>query len=58
MPQVAIAALKNHRRRQLEERMAIGEAWQESGLVFTTPIGTPLDPRNVREFRLMLIEHL
>ena len=36
--------------------MALGEAWHDSGLVFTSPIGTPLDPRNVtREFRSMLI---
>ena len=56
MPQVVIAALKAHRRRQLEERMALGEAWHESGMVFTTPCGTALDARNVtREFRAMLL---
>lgn len=26
-----------------------GERWQETGYVFTTTIGTPLDPRNVAE---------
>jgi len=45
MPQVVITALKARRRRQLEERLALGAAWQESGLVFTSPIGTALDPR-------------
>jgi integrase len=36
-------------------RLAAGKAWQDSGLVFTSPIGTPLDPRNVtREFQAML----
>jgi len=30
-----------------EERLAAGGAWEDSGLVFTSPIGTPLDPRNV-----------
>jgi integrase len=55
MPQVVISALKVHRKRQLVERMAVGRAWQDSGLVFTSPIGTPLDPRNVtREFQAML----
>lgn len=55
MPQIVIAALKSHRRQQLEERMAIGEAWQDSGLVFTSPIGTPMEPRNMtREFHRML----
>lgn len=47
--------MKAHRRRQLEERMALGEACHDSALVFTSPVGTPLDPRNVtREFRSML----
>lgn len=56
MPQVVITALKAHRKGQLEERLAAGAAWEDSGLVFTSPIGTPLDPRNVsREFKAMLI---
>lgn len=55
MRQIVIAALKTHRRRQLEERMALGSAWQDSGLVFTSPIGTPMEPRNMtREFHRML----
>lgn len=33
MPQLVASALKAHRKRQLEERMALGKAWQESGLV-------------------------
>ena len=57
MPKVVIAALKAHRRRQLEERMALGAGWQKSGLVFTTPLGTALDARNVtREFRAMRLD--
>jgi integrase len=55
MPQIVITALKAHRKRQLEERMALGNAWQDSGLVFTSPIGTPMEPRNMtREFHKML----
>jgi integrase len=47
--------LKAHRKRHLEERMALGAAWTDAGLVFVSPIGTPMDPRNVcREFRAML----
>jgi integrase len=54
MPQIVTNALKTHRKRQLEERMTVGKAWQDSGFVFTS-IGTPLDPRNVtREFQAML----
>jgi len=40
-----VAALKNHRRRQLEERIAAGSRWHDNGLVFTSGIGTPLEPR-------------
>jgi integrase len=47
-PAPVVEALRTHRRRQLEERMAAGPAWQESELVFTTQIGTPLHPRNFR----------
>ena len=55
MPQVLVSALKSHRKGQLEERLAAGKAWTDSGLVFTSPLGTPLDPRNVtREFRALL----
>ena len=28
------------------ERRALAEKWPESGFVFTTPIGTPIDPDN------------
>ena len=51
LPEFVVTALKSHRGRQAGERLALGAAWQESGLVFTTTIGTPLDPRNVsRQF--------
>jgi integrase len=43
-----VAAVRNHRRRQLEERMAWGEAWVDSGLVFTREDGTPLHPQTLR----------
>ena len=39
-----VSALKAHRNRQLEERMQAGPAWQDTGYVFTTEIGTPTDP--------------
>jgi integrase len=55
MPNVVVTALKAHRTRQREDRLAAGGAWEDSGLVFTSPIGTPVDPRNVtREFRVLL----
>jgi integrase len=44
-----VAALRNHRRRQFEERLAAGSRWHDGGLVFTTGIGTPLEPRALNE---------
>lgn len=39
-----VAALREHRKRQLEERMAWGPAWQDSGLVFTREDGSLIHP--------------
>jgi integrase len=38
--------LEGHCQRQETERTFLGEAWQESGLVFVSEVGTPLYPRN------------
>ncbi len=43
----AIDTLKRLRRRQLEERLATGAAYQESGLVFTDAFGGALKPYSV-----------
>ncbi len=52
LPQTAIQALKEHRKRQAEDRLAAGPLWQDHDLVFASAIGTPLDAANVRrEFR-------
>jgi integrase len=46
-----VLALGRHRLSQEEERQLVGSAWQGSGLVFTTSIGTLIHPRNVaRDF--------
>ena len=39
-----VAALREHRTRQLEQRLAVGPRWQESGLLFTWPDGRPIHP--------------
>ena len=52
LPQAALQALKEHRKRQAEDRLAAGAIWQDHGLVFASAIGTRLDAANVRrEFR-------
>lgn len=38
--------LKEHHRRQLEEKMKAGQYWQNLDLVFCTPLGAPLNPSN------------
>ena len=51
LPEFAVDALRRHRTRQLEERLA-APVWEDSTLVFTTTIGTPIDGRNfLREFK-------
>nr|MBA2304181.1 tyrosine-type recombinase/integrase [Acidobacteriota bacterium] len=53
---VVVTALKAHRTRQLEDRLAAGGTWTDSGFVFTSPIGTAMEPRNVtRQFRALLV---
>ena len=38
----------------MEARLAAGELWQDTGLVFTTSVGTPLDASHVRrDFRTL-----
>lgn len=55
LPAVAIVALRSHRVRQLEARLATGGHWQDRGFVFTSSVGTPLEPRNVtRQFKALL----
>jgi integrase len=48
LPNPVVEALRSHRSRQSVERLALGPAWTDSGLVFTTTTGTMLDPSNVR----------
>jgi integrase len=45
-----VAMLRSHRARQAAEQLAVGPAWVDSGLVFTTALGTPLDPDNFAHY--------
>jgi integrase len=49
-PGPVVEALRAHRRRQLEERMKAGPAWVDLDLVFTTQIGTWIEPRAFRRY--------
>lgn len=47
LPVFAVEALKVHRKAQEAEQRKLGAAWADrEGLVFTTPMGTPVDGRN------------
>ena len=37
------SVLVAHRAKQAEEKRIAGSRWQETGFVFTTTIGTPID---------------
>lgn len=55
LPAPCVAALREHKVKQLEERLIAGQRWQDNGLVFTTKIGTPLNQsRLLKEFRALL----
>src|SRR5262249_57377626 len=47
LPRLAVRRLREHRKRQNAQRLALGEAWREHGLVFASTIGTPIEPRNI-----------
>ncbi len=47
----AVAALRRHRARQLEERLAAGGTWQNSDIVFTDLVGRPLNGIHVLRYQ-------
>ena len=40
-----IKDLKDHKKKQAEEKLSAGQAYEDNDLVFCTPFGKPLDPR-------------
>ena len=55
LPAPLLTALRDHRQQQAKEQITAGSLWQGSLCVFTTPVGTPIDPRNdYREFKKLL----
>lgn len=47
LPRSAVEALRVQRVQQAQERLRAGSAWSDHDFVFTTEVGTPLEPRNV-----------
>jgi integrase len=48
LPGSTADALRRHRDQQDRRRWEMGEAWHDEGLVFSTGVGTLLDPANLR----------
>jgi integrase len=47
LPRSAVKALKSHRMKQLEARLALGVGYEDQGLVFANAVGEPLHPNTV-----------
>lgn len=56
LPPRAVRALREHRKRQLEEKLRASAEWQDNDLVFTNSKGKPLEAQNVlnRSFKPLL----
>jgi integrase len=48
LPNQVTEALRTHKAKQTAERSVAGPDWQDTGLVFTTPLGSAVDPDNFR----------
>jgi integrase len=54
LPRKCVEALREHRVRQVKDRLSAGPYWKEHNLVFASAVGTPLDDHNVRrQFRVI-----
>jgi integrase len=42
-----VSALRAHRRRQLQQRIALGAGWPDTGYVFVDALGEPLHPNRI-----------
>jgi integrase len=55
LPGVAVSAIVAHLGRREQDRIWAGDRWHETGYIFTTSIGTPIDARSViRRFHAIL----
>ncbi|MCX8073049.1 MAG: site-specific integrase, partial [Candidatus Binatia bacterium] len=47
LPSFLVEVLRVHRKRQRQMRLLAGSRWKDTRFVFTTTVGTPMDPRRV-----------
>ena len=56
LPAFVVAGFHEQRRRQLAQRLLVGEGWEDRDYVFAGPFGGPVDPRRVhRRLRELLL---
>ena len=54
LPEPMLKALLAHEKRQQAEKEWLDDEWSDSGYIFTSSVGTPIDPRNLyREFQVI-----
>jgi integrase len=54
LPRKCVEALREHRVRQVKDRLSAGPLWKDNDLVFASAVGTPQDDHNVRrQFRVI-----
>jgi integrase len=56
LPRKCVEALREHRVRQAQDRLAAGPLWRDHGLVFASAVGTPMDDHNVRRMFRVITE--
>jgi integrase len=55
MPEIVKSAIRAQRMGQREQRLLAGSGWRETGFIFTSRTGTPLDPWGViKAFKRLL----
>ena len=47
LPTRSVKVLRAHRARQAAEALVLGPQWPDTGLVFTSTVGTVIEPRNL-----------
>jgi integrase len=56
LPAPIVSTLRAHKIKQLEERLLASGRWRDTGFVFTTTIGTPIEPTNVNKHFARLVK--
>ncbi|GAA1872352.1 hypothetical protein GCM10009836_61580 [Pseudonocardia ailaonensis] len=50
LPEVVVTALRDHTKKQEDEKLAAGETWDDSGFVFTTRRGAAMSPYTLGKY--------